>query len=165
MTATSPLFLRPVTLLKVEIRSVQHNLFLTNPHGLLVLAATWSSCFTFQAVTCYLPRACEMCICSRICASLKGRWGSFPIPISQEEIIFNVTATCCFNLRGKFQGSWGTRAAAELSRAQAHPGWKDLVGSVLCHCQSWNALGGPRVGVEGYRPSGSLGNAAQKHVG
>lgn len=44
VTATFPLFLKPVTLLKVEIRSVQHNLFLTNPHGLLVLAATWSSC-------------------------------------------------------------------------------------------------------------------------
>lgn len=44
VTVTFPLFLKPVTLLKVEIRSVQHNLFLANPHGLLVLAAAWSTC-------------------------------------------------------------------------------------------------------------------------
>lgn len=44
VAATFPLFLKAVTLLQAEIRSVERNLFLTNPHGLLVLAATWNSC-------------------------------------------------------------------------------------------------------------------------
>lgn len=95
-----------------------------------------------------------------LCKS-QNRWGSFPIPISQQEIIFNATAACCFNLQWKIQGWWGTRTAAEHSRPQAHPCWKDLVGSVPCHGQSWYALSGPTEGVEGY--SCSLGNAAQKH--
>lgn len=37
------------------------------------------------AVSCYLPGAYEMWVCSRFFARLEGRWGSFPIPLPQQK--------------------------------------------------------------------------------
>lgn len=46
------------------------------------------------------------------------------------------------------------RIPAELIRAQAHPGWNDLIESTPHHGQSQCALGGPMVVAEGCSSSG-----------
>lgn len=68
MTATFPLLLKPVALLKLEIRSVQNIGYLS----LLLYEAA-------AAVIYNLAGIYEKVICSRIFAKLEGRSESFPI--------------------------------------------------------------------------------------
>lgn len=75
VTATFPLFLKPITLLKLEIRSVQCNLFLANPH---VVAATWRTCCCdLLSYRCLWNVHLFQTFCKA------WRQGKFPIPLPQ----------------------------------------------------------------------------------